>query len=69
MLNDLNLLLSDKELLARSFTEFEANKNKGALLEQFQKDAILSNGTIKYFPSVAGEIKKAYTEILSEVGL
>lgn len=69
MLNDLNLLLSDKELLARSFTEFEANKNKGALLEQLQKDAILSNGTIKYFPSVAGEIKKAYTEILSEVGL
>jgi hypothetical protein len=62
-------LLDEKELLARSFAEFEANKNKGALLEQFQKDAILSSGTMKYFPSVAGEIQKAYIEILSEVGL
>ena len=62
-------LLDEKELPARAFAEFEANKNSGYLLEQFQKDAILSSGTMKYFPSVAGEIKKAYTEILSEVGL
>ena len=56
-------------LFARAFTKFEANKSQGALLEQLQKDAILSSGTMKYFPSVAGEIQKAYIEILSEVGL
>lgn len=69
ILKDFNLLLTDKELFARAFAEFEANKSQGALLEQLQKDAILSSGTKKYFPSVAEEIKKAYSEILSEVGL
>ena len=62
-------LLKPEELIARSFAEFESNINKGELLEQLQNDAKLSSGTLKYFPSVASELKKVYTEILSEVGL
>lgn len=67
--DSLESFLKDKELIARSFAEFESNINKGELLEQLQNDAKLSSGTLKYFPSVASELKKVYTEILSEVGL
>jgi hypothetical protein len=69
-LRDLLILIDDKELIARSFAEFVANKkNRDTLLAQLKNDATLKNGMKKYFTSKLKDIQDIYSKVLLEVGL